>query len=115
MALNEFGHEVLDPTPAAVPLNWKRPMALADQIRLMVRNELSQSAVSQGHESFEEADDFNVGDDYDPKSNWELNYDQENYVPDKDGMPEETVLVPKAEPAPKGELVEPSEVVAGKA
>lgn len=76
--LNEKGHEVLDPTPVAVPVHFKRPPTLQEQIRSMVRSEeLRRAASSQGMETFEEADDFAVGDDYDPRSPHELVFDPE--------------------------------------
>lgn len=75
--LDENGHEVLDDTPVALPIGFKRPPSINDTIRQLVRNELSRAAQQQGAESFEEADDFDVGDDYDPTSPWELTFDQE--------------------------------------
>lgn len=77
MPLNERGHEVPDPKPMAVPIHFKRPPSLAEQIKKLVRNELSQQASNNGLESFEEGDDFAIGDDFDPLSPWELSADQE--------------------------------------
>lgn len=76
--LDEKGSEIPDPTPLELPLNWTRPPSINDIVRQMVRNEISEAARSVGVETFEEADDFDVGDDYDPKSPWEMNYDQES-------------------------------------
>lgn len=71
------GHELPDPTPVAIPVGLKRPESLQDQIRRLVRNELSAHAVAHGRESFEEADDFEVEDDPpDPRTPWELDFDQ---------------------------------------
>lgn len=76
--LNERGHELLDATPVARAVEFRRPPTLQEQIRALVRGELSRQAQEQGQESFEEADDFDVDDDsYDPRSPWELNFDQE--------------------------------------
>lgn len=75
---NEFGQEVPDQTPVNIPLKFRAPPTLQEQIRAMVRGELSQVAAQQGHETFEEADDFDVDDDYDPRSPWELDFDQEH-------------------------------------
>lgn len=74
--LDKNGFEIPDPTPMAVPLHFKRPPSLQEQIQQMVRGELSRRAASQGHETFDEAEDFDVGDDFDPKSPWEINFDQ---------------------------------------
>lgn len=66
------GRELMDPTPIAPPIGYKKSPSIAEQIRNMVRSErLRQEAESQGYESFEEADDFEVGDDFDPKSPYE--------------------------------------------
>lgn len=77
--LSERGREIPDPTPVAMPIGFKRPEALVDQIRRFVRRELSESAAGHGYETFEESDDFDIedDDDYDPQSPWELNFDQE--------------------------------------
>lgn len=66
------GREYLDPTPIAPPIGYKRQPSLSDQIREMVRNERLQAELeAAGLETFEDADDFEVGDDYDPSTPWE--------------------------------------------
>lgn len=80
MQFDERGREIPDPTPISRPVGFRPPPTLQDQIRAYVRNELSAQAASQGHETFEEADDFDVGEDYEPTSKWELSDDQENYA-----------------------------------
>lgn len=62
---DEHGNEIPDQTPVEVPLSFKKPLTLAEEVRRMVRNELSQVAENQGAETFEEADDFDVEDDDD--------------------------------------------------
>jgi hypothetical protein len=64
--LDERGYEVLDPTPIAVPIGTKRPETLEQKLKRIMRNELSVAAEMKGEETLEEANDFNVGDDYDP-------------------------------------------------
>lgn len=76
MPLDEKGWEVLDPTPIARPLRFSRPPTQLEEIRRLMAM-VSREAEQQGHETFEEADDFEVGDDYDPQSPWELSIDQE--------------------------------------
>lgn len=79
MKFNERGHEILDPTPVEMPMQWKRPPTLQEQIKAFVRRELSEQAAAAGAETFEEADDFDIEDDpLDPQSEWEMNYDQES-------------------------------------
>lgn len=64
--------EVLDGTPMALPVGFRRPPSLIEQMRLMIRNEMSQAAAQKGRETFEEANDFDVADDPDdPTTPWE--------------------------------------------
>lgn len=65
MKFDEKGREVLDPTPIEVPLSFRRPLTMQEEIQRMVRQELSRAAESSGFESFEESDDFDVEDDDD--------------------------------------------------
>ena len=70
--LDEQGREMPNPTPLAPPLGYKKQPSIREQIRNMVRSEqLRQAADASGVETFEEADDFDVGDDYDPTSPYE--------------------------------------------
>lgn len=77
MNYNARGEELPDDTPLELPLRFKRPPSLQDQIKAMVRSVLSQAAADQGMESFEEADDFDVSDDIDLRSHHELTPMQE--------------------------------------
>lgn len=77
--LNDDGSEVLDDTPVALPVRFQRAETLVEQVRRLVRGELSGAATLAGWESFDEADDFNVGDDYEPSSPHELDDDQVHY------------------------------------
>lgn len=75
-SLNTDGQEILDPTPIAPPLGYTRQPSLAEQIRAMVVSEkLRLEAMEAGAETFEESDDFDVGDDFDPQSEWENDFD----------------------------------------
>lgn len=70
--INPDGREVLDPTPVEIPLGYQRPATLQEQIaRLMAAEDFKRAMRARGQETFEEANDFEVGDDYDPKSPWE--------------------------------------------
>lgn len=67
--------EFPDPTPMAPPVGFTRRPPLHQLIREMVQRELSQSAEHAGMETAEEADDFDVGDDYDPDSPFEHDFE----------------------------------------
>ena len=65
-SLDARGAEVLDPTPMAPPVGYRRQPSLAEQIREMVRSErLAAEVEAAGAETFEEADDFDIEDDCD--------------------------------------------------
>lgn len=62
-----------DPTPVAPPIGQEH-VADIDMFEIMkrrIRNEASIAAQMEGLESFEEADDFMVDDDFEPFSPWE--------------------------------------------
>lgn len=73
--LDENGWEIPDPTPVSLPLGFRRPERLAETIQRLVRTQLSQLAEARGMESFEESEDFDVGDDHDPASPYETFFD----------------------------------------
>ncbi|AXH77126.1 MAG: hypothetical protein [Microviridae sp.] len=72
--LNEKGWEVPDQTPVAIPA-YIQKYDQRDSIKEMIRQALSQEAEHAGFETFEEADDFDVGDDFDPSSPYEEQFD----------------------------------------
>lgn len=65
--LNEKGQEVPDPTPVGLPLGYQHPPSLEERIQRMIAVTLSRQAAHAGAESFEEANDFDVGDPDDLK------------------------------------------------
>lgn len=72
------GKELVDPTPMQIPVGFIRPEPLSAQIQRLVRSEISRRATEEGYESFEEAEDFEIEDEYfDPSSPWEMNFDPE--------------------------------------
>lgn len=80
--LTKDGRERPDPTPMAPPIGWKPSEPLHKRIREMIISErLAQEAAAAGDETFEEADDFDVGDDYDPTAPYEEQFDPVGYEP----------------------------------
>lgn len=68
--------EKVDSKPMALPVNYKRPPTLAEQVARLVRSEqLKQAAQNAGNETFEESDDFDIGDDFDPSSPYEEQFE----------------------------------------
>jgi len=58
-----LGREKPDPRPVEVPIGRGRAESLADQIKRLVRENLSQVAAREGYETLEEADDFDIDDE----------------------------------------------------
>lgn len=57
---------VPDPVPLAPPIGYKKQPSMVELIRDMVRGErLAAEALASGHETFEDAEDFEVGDEPD--------------------------------------------------
>lgn len=66
---DENGNEIGNPTPMQPPLGYKKSLSLAEQIGQQVRlAKLEMLENRHLEETEEEADDFNVGDDYEPLS-----------------------------------------------
>lgn len=64
--LNQDGTPILNPVPIAPPIGYKKHPSMVEVVRDMIRSEkLAQAARDAGHETFEEAEDFDVGDDPD--------------------------------------------------
>ena len=78
MATIKDGKEILSSAPMQMPIGFEHPEPLHEKIRRLVRSEkLRLEVEALGKETPEEADDFDVGDEYDPRSPYELNFDQE--------------------------------------
>lgn len=73
--LDSHGREIPDPTPLELPAGRKRPETLAEQVQRLVRHQVSAYAELHGHETFADADDLEVDDDFDPSSPFELEFD----------------------------------------
>lgn len=67
----------VDNAPIEVPLEWREPPSLQEEIRRYIRVEMSRAAAENGHETFEEANDLEFSDDDDFSSASELTEDQE--------------------------------------
>lgn len=66
------GEEKGNPTPMQPPLGYKKTLSLHEQIAIQVRRmKLELLRDEDVTETEEEADDFEVGDDYEPLSKWE--------------------------------------------
>ena len=77
--LTPCGSEQVDPKSAVVALPFGEDQNLHQMVQRMISNKLSNIAGEQGHETFEEADDFEISDDPAVETPWELSADQENF------------------------------------
>lgn len=72
----DYKAEELDQTPVAIPVGMKKPEPLHDMIQRLIGNKFADLRLDSDTESFEEADDFEVYDDFDPSSPWEEVFDK---------------------------------------
>lgn len=75
--LHPDGSQILDPVPMAPPIGYKKTPSMVEIVRDMVRSEkLAQAARESGHETFEESEDFDIGDEPElMRSPWENQFD----------------------------------------
>lgn len=99
---DEKGHEIVDSTPLAIPIHWQRPLTIQDMVRRFVQTEVSRVAEAEGHETFEEADDFDTGEDEDIRSPYQLDDEQEHA--DRSSFLDEK---PKEKPDPQPPAAKP--------
>lgn len=79
MAHDARGREIPDPTPVEVPLKFRRKPSREDDIRRLIREVISGYVESKGFESFKEADDFDISDDQEMVSPYEMTAMQEEF------------------------------------
>lgn len=60
MKYDEHGHEIHDQGRIEMPAGFKRPESLNETIARMVRYQVENAARAAGHETFEEAMDFDM-------------------------------------------------------
>ncbi|UDN67847.1 hypothetical protein [robinz microvirus RP_145] len=74
--LDKEGREILSPLPLEPPLGYKKSESMAEMVRRMIQSEHLRIAAEQaGAETFEESEDFDIGDDFEPHSPWENDFD----------------------------------------
>lgn len=72
--LDERGREKPNPVPLQPPVGYKKQPTIAEQMRMMIK-QASLEAAQAGAETEEEANDFDVDEEYDPTSPWEHDFD----------------------------------------
>lgn len=74
--LDLHGRELPNPTPLAPPVGYKKQPTIAEQMRAMIR-QASFEARQMGAETEEEANDFDVGEDFDPTTPYEHDFEMD--------------------------------------
>lgn len=87
-------YEVLDPTPMALPLGAEKPMSLKEEMLRFIGEQFSRMADTQGEETFNEADDFEMPDSDDWHSPYEMQEMNDEVLPE---TPPETAPEPSTE------------------
>lgn len=111
-ALDARGSEVVSSTPMQPPLGYNPQPSMFDVMRKMISDH-QKALESAGYETPEEADDFDVDDDFDPSSPYEHSFDPPadpaKLPPEVPAAPEKAANppadgpgTPPAHPAPAG-------------
>jgi len=72
--LDENGHEMPNPTPMQPAVGYKKQPSIGEMMRQAIR-QASLEARQMGAETEEEANDFDVGEDLEPSSPWENDFE----------------------------------------
>ena len=94
--------EYPDPTPVEIPMDMKRPETMDQKIKRIIETQISEKAAMLGEETFEEANDFDIKDDFEveePVSVYEVHEMEDEY-------PQDLPLTPE-EPQQEGETAPP--------
>lgn len=84
--------EMPDQRPVEWPAGIGRPKTIQEMIQETIRVQMSREAAAGGMETFEEADDFDVDDEEDMSSPYEMRE-----------MPEDAIMLSRANGGPKGD------------
>ncbi|UDN67891.1 hypothetical protein [robinz microvirus RP_172] len=104
--LNADGHEMPNPVPLAPPIGYVKQPTIAEQIRRAIAA-ASAEARNAGAETEEEANDFDVGEDYDPTSPHENDFEMD---PALEAMLALQSAPPAPPPAAPAEPVNPTPI-----
>lgn len=110
MEYNSKHEEIPDKKPIALPLGYRAPEPLANMIARLIRVE-SLKAEAEGMESFEESDDFDIEDDDQLVSPYQMTQMQEEhpYVRTQQSGPEDNkISAPGGEKTTAKQTAEPT-------
>lgn len=102
--------EVVSAVPIASPVGYVKQPSLSERIRAMVRSEhLRAAAEGAGYETFDEAEDFDVDDDPELRSNYEIHETWESAPTPRPNEPPPGPVEPQEAPKPKGRPSKPTQ------
>lgn len=111
--LDESGREILDPKPITLNIRPKQ-LSLEQRISRLIKTQFSRVAEQQGQETFEEANDFDVQDEFDTEhfhSRFEL-VEEEFLSPPRQFEAEKEEKLPDKEQSEEKELPEKEDDIA---
>ena len=102
--LDDDGHEKLSDVPKEIPLGFQRPETMEDIVKRLMRADYARMQYQKdmsGYETPEEADDFDVDDDYDSSLYSDLDPTPEGFQEMKQAATdsEESAAEPPTEPS----------------
>lgn len=99
--LDEHGREWLDQTPVEIPIPFTRPEPIHLRLRRIVEQYHQEMKDANEYETFDDADDFEVGDNVPSYEDKPTEYEQD-FMPSREVVnklfPEQTA--PKEQPSP---------------
>lgn len=96
--IDDKGREMLSNVPVVLDAGLKPPLTLQEQIRRILRQEVSRQADEQGMETFEESQDFDIDDGFDTpevQSRYEVAVDEIPIERGKDDADNDSKVVAK--------------------
>lgn len=67
--------EETDSQPMEIPAGFRKPESMEEMVQRLVRRQVSEAAEARGDETFEESEDFEIDDMFDPSSPYEEVFD----------------------------------------
>lgn len=99
--LDKEGREWLDQTPVEIPIPFTRPEPIHLRLRRIVERYHQEMKDAEEYETFDDADDFEVGDNVPSYEDKPTEYEQD-FMPSREAVkklfPEQTA--PKEQPSP---------------
>lgn len=91
----------VDPRPVEIPIEMLAPPSLEERLAEMIRREISRAARHVGAGTFEEEDDFDLPDDEEVFSDYQVLAMAEDEAPAADSLPVDPGEAPQASDSPE--------------